>query len=549
MEGVIRPLASSLNDQVGNLTIILSLGSQSIQQGINNVLKQLQGTANGLIQAVSGALSLPMPQLPPLPGLPPLPQDPSARLSPTPIPQHPSARPSPRPLPQDSLVRPSPRPLPQDPSAGPLPRPDNSIAPDNTVTRPSNPGNSTRSGRPAAESSGLPQLQPLPGVNSTPGANDMLAASSDSAALNPEGLGKTISKNPAQRLDAVDNVAANLVKLGDVVTTDLADRSNAAIAALSQQTQAALEALGLSDAAIERVIEQLAPSLKAVGLDGSTVVNLATQLRPLLTSLGVSDANIQGIQQQLQPVVNAFLGAPVNRSNSHSNFKAKGSTKTSSKGKNRNTNRNGRGLLAEQPTSTTPLPLPDFATLFKSIPGIDFLTNSDGTPFNASAFRTEVAAQLQSALQKVADQFVGGVLGFEGVSQSDGAQQVLHNLSKSVKENMAKLQGIADALPHGPVFEAIMGNNPGVQQDLMHLQQGIVRAMSNSTEELGAMIRSAGSVLQNLAGGNGYGAVEGGTAAVVEGMLGKIQPVLAENARHMLQGFLQDLGSVLFGGQ
>jgi hypothetical protein len=105
LEGVVRPLAATLNETLGGVTVLLT---GPVSGGLTAALQQLQGFANGAIKGVSDALQLPLPQLPPLPGKTDSPNrspspSPSTAASPSPSPAA-SPNPSPSPRPGASLA-------------------------------------------------------------------------------------------------------------------------------------------------------------------------------------------------------------------------------------------------------------------------------------------------------------------------------------------------------------------------------------------------------------------------------------------------------------
>ncbi|KAF6252774.1 hypothetical protein COO60DRAFT_501050 [Scenedesmus sp. NREL 46B-D3] len=230
---------------------------------------------------------------------------------------------------------------------------------------------------------------------------------------------------------------------------------------------------------------------------------------------------------------------------------------------------------AKPPAPQLP-PLPNFSSLF-SVGNLQGLQNGDGSAFNPAAFLQQVGSELQKALDRFAQQFTGTLLGAPGVSGSDGAQQVLQGLGNTIQTAVSAIERSIASLPRGPVFEFLMGQGVGVtfensdaaMRTLQRLQQQLVSTLDGagdglnvtSPEELAQLVRSAGSALQSLAGGDGqFGQLLSGQAMnsgvlaqsgqLVSQLARTLTPV-SEAAGQMLQGFRENLSQLvmpLLGG-
>jgi hypothetical protein len=233
---------------------------------------------------------------------------------------------------------------------------------------------------------------------------------------------------------------------------------------------------------------------------------------------------------------------------------------------------------AAKPPALQLPPLPDFSALF-NITNLQGLLNGDGSAFNPLAFLQQVANELTKALDRFAQELTGTVLGAPGVSNSDGAQQVLQGLGNSVRSAVDELEKSIASLPRGPVFDSLMqqgvgattpgGRSSSSLDSLQQLQQQLVSALDGavnglnvtSPEQLGQLMRDASSALQSLAGGQlgqqlsqqstNSGVLGQQSGQLVNQLARSLTPV-SEAAGQMLQSFRENLAQMVppfLGGQ
>ncbi|WIA10944.1 hypothetical protein OEZ85_011107 [Tetradesmus obliquus] len=592
LEGVVRPLAATLNATLGS---VAALVSGPVSGGLTQVLQVLQTFANGAIQGVGNALQLPLPPLPPLPGGK---HDGGKADGNTPSPS-PAASPSPSPSPAPGLSR------------------EELIALVDRTIRPTlnslGVSNSTIDAVVNAAASYLANL----GVTDATIGNFI-----SQLPLDQLGFGNLTSTTQSAILQQLQpllgNIQARLASgaamgLGRGLLQDETEVNFTLaeyIDLVDSQIRPVLEAEGIDNAQIEQLVNSTASFLFSLeGVDGD--VGFATRAAQDLSQL--SPVALPAVQERLQPIIDEIQARTNGKDGKKHGKKEDGKKhdkQEDGKKKPGKPEKPEKPELPELPgkpgkddkkddkpekpekpgkddankdddNKKPQLPgLPDFAALF-TVNNLQDLVNGDGSAFKPEEFLKQVGSELLKALDKFAQELTGALLGAPGVSTSDGANQVLKGLSDSVRGAVGELEKTIASLPKGPVFDFLMKQGVGATTPqgrsaapaldaLQQLQQQLVSALdgagaaanATSAEQLGELMRSASSALQSLAGGqlgqqlsaqlqNGASNVLGQSGQLVNQLANSLVPV-SEAAGQMLQSFRENLSQMvmpLLGGQ